>query len=267
MVSTVSSQPHQYKRTTPNLLKNPQMAGKSGWRFLGGAAYDPAMSMTQGSGAGRLNRGGQVVASPFIPVTPGVQYTLSAFIRTDVKPFMGVSLFGGLKQRNGKPRNIKGSRIANSQTGVWEESTIFFTPRANETLFQVKLYFLHDQPRQGGQVWVDNIYVGVGVSFSRPPSPKVAFDSPRVKIDALGNYSRMVDGKWQRFFPFCMFTDSRRQDWTLYAKQGFNCNIWTAGVGAAKRTVNAGLLPAFSLAPYVNPHGWAYKKYSQLWGV
>lgn len=264
MASTVYSQPHQYPRTNSNLLKNPQLSGKSGWYFLKGASYDSTITMTQGSGSGRLSNRNQVIASPFMPVVPGVQYTLSAFIRTDVKPFMGVTLFGGLKHRNGKKRNIKGSRITNSRVGAWEESTIFFTPGANETSFQVKILFRSDQPRQGGHIWVDHIYVGVGASFSRPPSLKVAFESQMVKIDELGNYSRVINGKWQRFFPFCMFTDHRRKDWTLYAIQGFNCNIWASGVGSAKRTVDAGMFPAFSLAPYVNPHGWAYKNYKQL---
>ncbi len=264
ITSTVYSQPHQYQRTNPNLLKNPHMSGKSGWHFLRGASFDAAMSMTPGSGSGRLNKRNQVIASPFIKVRPGVQYTLSVFIRTDVKPFMGVSLFGGLKQRSGKTRNIKGSRIANSRVGAWEESTVFFTPRARETTFQVKLLFRPDQPRQGGQIWIDQVYLGVNESFARPPSPKVAFQSAQVKIDALGNYSRVVDGKWQRFFPFCMFTDNRRKDWSIYAKQGFNCNIWTVSVAAAKRTLEAGMLPAFSLAPYVNPHGWGFKDYAKL---
>ncbi|PON14055.1 hypothetical protein C2W62_31115 [Candidatus Entotheonella serta] len=205
-----------------------------------------------------------MIASPFIPVKPGVSYTLSVFIRTDVKPFLGVSLFGGLKKRNGQKRNIKGSRITNSQVGLWEESTIFFTPRAHETTFQVKLLFRPDQPRAGGQVWIDHAYLGVKESFSRPPSPKVAFQSDRVRIDELGNYSRRVYGKWELFFPFCMFTDNRRNDWTLYAQQGFNCNIWTASVAAAKRTIDAGMLPAFSLAPYINPHGWGYRNYREL---
>ena len=61
-----------------------------------------------------------------------------------------------------------------------------------------------------------------------------------------------------------MFTDQRRPDWTLYTQQGFNCNIWTASVDAAKRTVAAGMNPAFSLAPFVNPRGWAYRDYDQL---
>ncbi len=257
-------QPHQYPRTQPNMLQNPHLSGKAGWHFLAGASYDAKVSMTPGSGAGRLNQRNQVIASPFMKVVPGVTYTLSVLIRTDAKPFLGVSLFGSLKKQNGQKRNIKGSRITNSQVGIWEESTIFFTPKAHETTFQVKLLFRPDQPRQGGQVWIDDAYLGVQESFSRPPSPKVAFQSDRVKIDALGNYSRKIDGKWQRFFPFCMFTDNRRKDWALYTQQGFNCNIWTASVAAAKRTIHAGMLPAFSLAPYINPHGWGYRNYREL---
>ena len=171
LATSVASQPHQYPRTNPNLLANPHLASGSGWHFLYGASYDASMSTAHGSGAGHLNGANQVIASPFIPVEPGVTYTLSVLIRTDMKPFVGVSLFGGLQDRSGKRHNIAGSRIANSRVGVWEESTVFFTPGPDETAFQVKLLYRPDQPREGGQVWIDEVYLGVGAGFSRAAEP------------------------------------------------------------------------------------------------
>jgi hypothetical protein len=247
----------QAASTAQNLATNGNFADDVGWTIKNGA-FDPRLSKTEGSGSFKLSDSGSLQSTPFA-VTPGLLYTFSAYIRSDGVPGGNVTLFPtSVTSSGGVIRQLEGSAHANSKPGIWEEATITFTPDASTTFVRLEAYRFLAQAGKG-DMWIDDLVLSPGFVLREPPSPKEPFNGSRVRVDALGNFDVLKDGKWQPFFPLCIAADRRRTTFVPLAKQGFNCDAWGGHVLAeAQKARDAGMFIGVQIAQFTNTGGYAY---------
>ncbi len=244
--------------TTPqNLVTNGAFTDEFGWTIKNGA-FDPTLSRTEGSGSFKLSNVGALHSGP-VAVTPGVLYTLSAYIRSSGSPGGNVTLFPTSVTATGEViRQLEGSAHANSKPGVWEEATITFIPDASTTFVRLEAYRFLAQANKD-DMWVDDLVLSPGFVVREAPSPKEPFNGSRVRVDALGNFDVLKNGKWQPFFPLCIAADRRRTTFLPLSKQGFNCDAWGGHVLAeARKARDAGMFIGVQIAQFTNTGGYAY---------
>jgi hypothetical protein len=216
--------PHQ-RRSSPNLAPNPLIHGEAGWNLHRSAAYDEKMSRKTGSGSFDLSKPDSQVQSEFIPVTAGKTYTYAAYLRTSKWPALAYMQIAVYDAANRFKYNWQGSYQATTAPDSWQETVILFLPGEGDA--KVRLTYgrlpAGKSPHNDGHMWVDDFYFGEGISFEQPPTAKKAFAGSKVRIDALGNFEILRQGKWQPFFPFAIYRHASRPDFQVYSDQGFNC--------------------------------------------
>jgi hypothetical protein len=259
------TQPH-LPRVGPNLVPNPKFTGTSNWFLRGGAQYDAGVSRSpDGSGSIRLPPGGRVDTAGAIAVTPGKTYTFAAYIRTAAWPPGNVDMAFSVANASGGFIRYGGESGASGNSGPnrWEEIALTITPDATTTF--VTLIIGRIYPDSGvSDMWLDEWYLGEGIGFEQPPSPKLPFAGADVQVDALGNVSVKKGGQFQPFFPLCIYADGRRPNWADYSNQGFNCDMWgySGSIQRAKNAVSAfnpdGMMTGIQVVQYMNPGGWGW---------
>jgi hypothetical protein len=216
--------PHLH-RSSPNLAPNPPIQGEVGWNLRRGAIYDAKMSRKSGSGSFDLSKPDSQVQSEFIPVTAGKTYTYAAYMRTSKWPALAYMQIAVYDSANRFKYNWQGSYQATTTHDAWQETVILFSPGDGDARIRLTYGRLPQSksPRSDGQMWVDDFYFGEGVGFEQPPTAKKPFAGSKVRIDALGNFEILREGKWQPFFPFAIYRHARRPDFQVYSDKGFNC--------------------------------------------
>jgi hypothetical protein len=258
------AQPHM-PRSGPNLVENPSVSGVDGWSPDGEAYYDDAVSRSGGSGSLRIDLPypDAGVSSSLIPVEPGRTYTFAVYIRVAEWPAIA-SIFVGAYDASGSwVVNLPGSRQLTTGPDLWQESVILVTPQSGHAFVGLRVV-KDDAPRPAASVWVDDFYFGEGVGFEQPPSPKQALDGTATRVDELGNFEVLRDGAWVPFFPFCICTDGYRDDWSVYAEAGFNCDTWASANSSIVKGQEAGLMSSLQLGQYLSYSGWAYRDFADL---
>jgi len=258
------AQPH-VPRSGANLVENASVIGADGWSLDGEAYYDDAVSRSGGSGSLRidLTYPDAGVTSGLIPVEPGRTYTFAVYMRVEEWPNLA-SIFVGAYDASGSwSVNLPGSRQLTTGPDLWQESVILVTPGSGHAYVRLRV-IKTGPPRLTAPVWVDDFYFGDGVGFEQPPSPKQPFDGTATRLDELGNFEVFREGAWVPFFPFCICTDGRREDWSVYAEAGFNCNTWASGNSAITKGQEAGLMSSLQLGQYLSYNGWAYMDFADL---
>jgi len=83
------------------------------------------------------------------------------------------------------------SRTSTSNANIWEEFSFIFKtpPQTNRLIISIRNtnYTQETEEELGLIAYVDNFYIGEGVSFEDPPSCKTPFDGENVQVDELGN--------------------------------------------------------------------------------
>jgi len=140
--------------------------------------------------------------------------------------------------------------FSTAKADVWEEFSFTFKMPPGVTKMNVEIanYRQETDDDENMVAYIDNLYIGEGVSFEDPPSCKRSFNGEGVKVDELGNFHvKNADGDWEWFFPFIMHGDIRRaggsdlMGWETYATQGFNTIITTNQDSHIDAALNAGL--------------------------
>lgn len=251
-------------RTAPNLLVDLDLQAVKGWHLIR-ANHVRHLSQTPGSGAIRLGTRA-LVLSPKMPVVQGQPYTCSAMMRIDAWPPPVVRL--AVQFLDGKHRVLHryfGINYGNSQPDLWEEVAVFFHADPGMTYARLMMARLRESANPQAPIWIDQVYCGQGMSFAQPPEPKVPFEGHLVRVDALGNMARAERGHFKPLFPRCIFADRQRPDWSVYARQGFNCNMWAATLADVERGAKAGLYSALPLAAFVDRDvTWGYRKFDRF---
>jgi hypothetical protein len=277
--TTVSSAlPLQITRVGANLLKNPAATSGAYWGMSRNAAYDSTVTRTSGSGSLKiswidptLSQTGAQVQSELIPVTPGQSYTLAAYLKSSVWPTLAYSLIAVYDAQGKFKANVRGSYQATSSANLWQETVSFYTAQPGDGFIKL-VYGRQNGPRNDGDIWVDDLYVGEGRGFEQPPSAKEAFDGAMVRIDSLGNYEVLRNGSWQPFFPFAIYQDISKTSYQDYSNQGFNCVVFNQfGTDIIQRAQDAkssfnpdGMMSMIELSQYILPTMNQYNNLADL---
>ena len=237
--------------------------------MAGGAAVDPSVSRSAGSGALRFDGPAASAASQPVPVREGVQYTAAAYIRTRPWPVQIYITVEFLDRKGNHTGTAQGSAQLTSAPDRWEEAVVSFTPGPADAFARVLLGRYPARPRLGtsfsnGIAWVDDVYFGEGLGFEQPPSEKVPFSGSAVHVDRAGNFDVLRAGRFVPFFPLCIYGVGDRL--SLYSAQGFNCiaraplssAFLTAARGARSALNPDGLLATLEVTPYFTPGSPAY---------
>lgn len=141
-----------------------------------------------------------------------------------------------------------GSKQMNSEPGLWEENVYFYTPSsAAVASARPKLYRKVGPGNQRRVAFVDDfamwaLDVRGRNTYRAPPRPKVAFQGARTRVDPAGAVSVYEDGQWEPFFPFAIYAQHQRQDFSFYGDLGFNVVMNDQGKGLeSRRAVEAGM--------------------------
>jgi hypothetical protein len=199
------------------------------------------------------------VVTPRVKVTPGKTYTVSGLMRTSSWPTYVTTMIGTYDDRGRFLGNLNSVYQGTTAPNVWEEIAVQCTVKPGVAAITWYVGRLGKSPDESGTVQVSDLYVGEGVSFARPPTPKVPFNmssgaANAVRVDELGNWEvRKNGGNWTAFFPLCIYAGPEPASrWQKYASQGFNCNIWNhfsvSGMAAEKA---AGIMTMLEVTHYV----------------
>ncbi len=275
----------QLQRTT-NLFSNSNVPNGAAWMHFQRGTYDSSSSrlydssvsyQNDGTGSIRLFYGGneqaydRIVSRQGIPVTPGETYTFSVMTKTESWPPAVFYLDVFVTDSNGNwiSNSIvkTGGVASNTKPGIWEESSIFFTPKPGTNYIGVSIGVHYEQQVEGidRAEWFDDFYVGKGRGFKEPYEEKLAFNGSVTRVDDLGNIYVLKNGQWTPFFPLAIFAHGTRPDWSIYSRQGFNMNIWAVDAYQVQKAKLAtsdfnpdGMLSGFSTSQYLQPYAWAY---------
>lgn len=211
------------------------------------------------SGAATLTSDHAVSAIQF-PVEPQTRYTISFQSKTSVWPPPILEVFGGYYGENGFIANSLGSLTSNSKPGIWEENNVYIHIPNNQAIktFQIKIL---DAPKKSknGDIWVKNITLAKGIKTSSITPEKKSFDGTITKVDELGNIFIKRHGKFEPFFPIGIYTDHKRDNWSIYKRQGFNTAMWCVDASSIQKAKDAGLYAGMQLTQYIIDVSWMPK--------
>ncbi len=234
----------------------------SGWSLDAGAKFDPKVSATEGSGSIRLSKAAEnwmlcdrITSNFRLLVEAGKTYTLSFKTKTDTFPPPIVEASGALYGENGFIENSDGTMCASSAKGVWEENYVIIRIPDNEMIKYLKIKLLL-MPKHSisAPVWIDDVRFVKGVALP-PRSPKKRFDGSLVRVDRLGNIEIRKGDRFAPFFPIGVYTDEKREDWSIYSKMGFNTNMWASNAYEIQKAKDAGLYSFMQIVQYIVPVG------------
>ncbi len=251
--------PHTLKRVSKNLIKNPTLKNGDGWNYYlnwayvpTNAFYDPTVSRSNdNSGSIKLSKLRKVELKKIFKLKTGKTYSFSVYTKAQSWPSPNIQL--AVRYVGGD--TFAWTRWSNSKIGEWQESTLFFTPQKKGEVIAY-IYVPDKIDGKDNDIWIDDVYLGEGKSFENPPGKKVGFDGKMVRVDALGNIEIKKNGKFEPFFPICIYADNRREDFSIYKKQGFNCNMWSGIYSAVVKSKKAGLLSSFDISAHVIGASW-----------
>jgi Concanavalin A-like lectin/glucanases superfamily/Carbohydrate binding domain len=249
-------QPHLQRQGT-NLVSNPDINDSTGWVLGGSTVYDSTVSKEVGTGSLKLTVPyGQpnysYLNSALIPVTPGLEYTLSYYMHSNSLPAPLPNLYVAYYDASQNYiRNSFGSRQAVTTADTWQECTYLFRPVAGEVYIKIKSTLMHFPIGYTGTIWLDNFYLGTGIGFEQAPTEKKPFEGSLTRVDALGNVEINKNGVWTPFFPIGIYGDGNRPDWADYSSQGFNTQMWASIESSLQKAKDAGMMSNFDLSGYI----------------
>ncbi len=216
--------------------------------------YDSKESHDSGTGSTYLensgileNKNDGILSKFLIPVIAGKTYTLSFWTKTKVWPSSTIQAFGSFYDANGDYIiNSNGSRCSNSKKDEWEQSFVKITVPNNSKIKYFAIRAVMNLNDISTKVWIDDFKLTEGINLPAR-SQKNAFDGSKTSVDTLGNIK--IDGA--DFFPIGIYADRDRDDWSIYANQGFNVNMWSSNTQELQKASDAGLKSAMQIVQYM----------------
>lgn len=259
--SVAATTPPHLKRVGRNLCEDSALRGNGFWSLGPSTEWDARTSRSPGSKSVKFAGDKAALVSQLIALKPGRNYTLAVYMKSSGWPSPLIGMQVGVYNGNKKfITNAGGGRHSPSQSNVWEECVYFLRFPPEAAFAQIKLA-LNERPAEAhGGVWVDDVYFGEGEGFEQPPSPKRPFDGSHVRADALGNVDVLRNGKWTPFFPMGICADMKREDWSIYSRQGFNMEMRSGAASLIEHAKNAksefnpdGMMSGFDFTAFVSP--------------
>jgi hypothetical protein len=256
-----------------NLAPNPYAIGPGGWTLTYGATYTTAVShdSNPSSGAWNISTPNAHIRSSLIAVTPGQEYTYSAFLQETAFPAFGnmyVAVYDAAKHFK---YNVEGSYEAPTGANQWQETAIQYAAQPGDgyVILNYKRLPTGIAPHDDGSMWVDDFWFGAGTSFRQPAPTQKAFNGSMVKVDAQGNFQILQNGAWQPFFAFAVYRGGTANTVQDYSNQGFNLlesnQFCLSLLQQAKNAVSSfnpnGMMSVIDIDQYIDPR---YSLYGNL---
>ena len=267
-LSASAASPPLVLRTDPNLITPNCATAFSctplGWTMAGGAHLDCNAKHKVGCSM-VITGNGDSATSGLIAVTPGQTYTFSFFAKTNSFPQAVPRIVAQLYRAG--PVWDENTLTAYSVTrpNDWQEVILVFQPKAWQTGV-VFLFNMDHQVADAGVAtsgfWVSDLFLGRGISFDQPAVAKMPFAGSRVRVDELGNFNvyNTATGLFAPLFPMCIYADMNRSGWltagdtwSMYAAQGFNCNMWAGYPAAVQRGKDYHLYSGYDISSFNSP--------------
>lgn len=246
----------------------------SGYSLTGTAVFDSTVSRTaDGSGSIKITgtSTGNGVRTPSLPIAESGYYQYSYFVRSNQVPRIH-----GAQLNKGSGGNFDGlARGQTSVAGEWQEIVKVRYIDTNE-MGSVRIQiFAREEPDSGKYAtpfWIDEFSLTrlpdqLNPTYVEAPSPKDSFDGEDgTRIDWLGNwylYNKDTE-VWEDFFPWMMHTLSGRSDFSAYADNGWNVNIWASADAVIDKDVAGGIKSMFQMSIYIQNFQPAYADYATL---
>ena len=254
-------------RSSVNLLDAKSQTIDDGWRTHGQAVFDPERSYDDGPGSHLLFGENAMVEGPTVEIAAHHEYTLAVHMWDSGWPPGEVVLFARVVTADGQfIRNLPGSRQVVGAPNEWYEAAVTFVPDTGDAYVRPVVIRLDGPDGVANNLWVDNMFIGKGVGFADPPSPKRPFNGSTVRVDERGRFSVLDGDTWQTIVPICIYADQNNPDldWGKYADQGFNCNMWAAAAVHVAAAAEVGMRSCFDLSAYALPQGYAYGRLDDM---
>lgn len=183
---------------------------------------------------------GPAFYSAMIPVTGSTNYTFSAYYYSDPSvPYVGDTYFtvssytssGTLIAPAGQHTST--DSVANSRTGIWEETLEWFTTPSTAAYVTVSPNRFFPSTGPVSNVWIDDLALYPGwVHREDDPIISKTFSGSTTSIDSLGNITvKRINGPtagaMEPFFPTCIAPGPHTFQW--YSDRGWNC-IWSSNM-------------------------------------
>lgn len=254
-------------RSSVNLVDAKSLAADNGWKTTRQAVFDPERSHDGEPGSYLLFGENAMVEGPIVEVAAHQEYTLAIHMWDSGWPPGEVVLFARVVTADGRHiRNLPGSRQVVGAPNNWYEAAVTFVPDDGDTYVRPVVIRLDGPDGLANNLWVDNMFIGKGVGFADPSSPKRPFNGSAVRVDERGQFSVLDGDAWQTIVPICIYADQNNPDldWSKYADQGFNCNMWAAAAVHVAAAAQVGMRSCFDLSAYALPQGYAYGRLDDM---
>jgi len=228
---------------------------KKGWDLGKGAILDKKENAIKLSRSGSSWRSSDHLISDFkIPIKPNTTYTISFKSKTKTWAPPSLEVSGSYYGDNGFISNSLGTITANSKINTWEENHVYIDVPNNQEIKSFKIRIL-DLPKRGkdGDIWIKEVSFKEGFFTANNIKNKKSFNGSVTRIDKLGNMQIKKDGKFEPFFPIGIYTNHKREDWSIYKKQGFNIAMLADSASSIKKAKQAGLYSSMQLVQYILP--------------
>ncbi len=239
-------------------------AESDNWKFFGESEFDKSKNVDDKEGALRLSKTGEtwddtdrIISNNKYLVEPGKTYKMVFKMITHDWPPPTIEVFGDFYDKsNSRLSKSIGSYFSNSKTNYWEKSLIIVdVPNDSRIKYFSPTLLMLPKKSIDADNWADDIEFSE-YKFNNNFLPKTKFDGTKVKIDMLGNVSKKNNEKFDDFFPIGIYGDNQREDWSVYAKQGFNCYMWSSDLRQIEKAKDAGLLSCVQIGPYIIGGDW-----------
>jgi hypothetical protein len=206
--------------------------------------------------------------SQLIAVTPGETYTFGAKIQTERHGAFVSMLVSSRDSTRSGLRNHFGGRHGTSRPGEWQEIAMHYRAERDERYAHIKFYRDHHAVSNEGSVHLKDVAFRTGLGYTDPSTDKIPYETPTVRINSDGQFQ--INGA--PFFPIAIYASRDRDDYRLYADQGFNTVMRDAwGLGHDwQKSHDAGLYHTLDVTPYIrdaDSHATALQECEDLAGV
>jgi hypothetical protein len=259
-----------------NLAPNPYAIGSTGWSLSDGARYTTYTThdSNPSSGAWNISTPGAHVRSDFIAITPGQEYTYSAFLKETAFPAFGQMYVAVYDAGKNFLYNLEGSYEATSAANSWQETAIQYTAQPGEAyvILNYKRLPAGVGPKDAGSMWLDDVYFGAGTYFRQPAPVQHGFAGSLVQVDSQGNFQVLRNEVWQPFYVFGVYRGGTANTVQDYSNQGFNTlesNMFSLSLlQQAKDAVSSfnpdGMMSVIDIEQYIDPRSSLYNNLDDL---
>jgi len=266
-----------------NRISDPEIVDASKWRLVGAEFAE----LSRGKGKSLVfDSVNDLAQTDAFEVTEGELLQVRLYLQSESHPPPVFKAFFRLFDDEGYISQAIGSFQGTSKAGEWQEVVDWIRiddgdPERTATKAMLKLSLIAQPVAAENpfvdcsyksecpeciapKIWIDDIFAGTDLGFEQATT-KSGYDSARVRVDPLGNWSICPTPPckdYEPFFPIIVYprkgTQDSWTDWSTYKAHGFNAVTGWMTLERAQKATDAGLMVVFEL-------GRAFKDTDDRW--